>query len=469
MINSAKSHYPHFFGTGNFDLFDTPSTNNRMDAQSAPSGQVQVRFTTRNEDLAVGDTPIFVPTSLKRYGLSQIVNHLLKTEKPTPFDFLVQGQLLKTTLDEYIVQNGLSTESILDIEYIQSTLPPAYLASFSHDDWISGIQLTSDTILTSSYDGIARVWDKSGEIKFQSTGCGSSLKSASWHIPNQSFLTASLDQKIFHWVIEEPESMLDAEKKSSGILQTLFVGHKDIVERVRSLESSSVFISASADNTVGIWDFERSPETTLESFSSSISKKRRRKNAEFTPQAGARSPLILCEGHTGPVMDIVFSDDPSVAYSVGQDHTIKTWDLITGQNVDSKITKAPLLCVEKLTDLHLVICGSSARHIVVHDPRAGSDKIVSHTLSGHKNLVSGLSASPENPYMFASVSHDNTCRVWDVRATSGSIYTISRAEKTGSQWDKLFAVDWNKSIGIVTGGTDKQLQINQSSSFGKSE
>lgn len=79
LINSAKSHYPHFFGTGNFDLFDTPSTNNRMDAQSAPSGQVQVRFTTRNEDLAVGDTPIFVPTSLKRYGLSQIVNHLLKT------------------------------------------------------------------------------------------------------------------------------------------------------------------------------------------------------------------------------------------------------------------------------------------------------------------------------------------------------------------------------------------------------
>ena len=29
----------------------------------------------------------FVPVSLKRYGLSEVVNHLLPREDPVPFDF----------------------------------------------------------------------------------------------------------------------------------------------------------------------------------------------------------------------------------------------------------------------------------------------------------------------------------------------------------------------------------------------
>ncbi|EPY52598.1 ribosome biogenesis protein Ytm1 [Schizosaccharomyces cryophilus OY26] len=438
-----------------------------METKTNPTGQVQVRFTTRNPELTVGDTPILIPTSLKRYGLSQVVNHLLKSDKPTPFDFLIQGNLLRTSLDDYITQNGLSTESTLDLEYIESTLPPQYLAAFPHDDWISSVQLSSNHILTSSYDGIARVWDKSGQVKLQSLGLGSSLKNISWKAPEKSFLTSSLDQKIHFWEIEDDLSNIENEK-STAAFSTTFTGHKGVVERVRALPESNVFLSASTDKTVGIWDFERSPETTVESMDVNSSK-RRRKNDELVPRNGARAPLFLCEGHNESVMDVIFSNDPSAAYSVGLDHTIKTWDLITGQSVTSRITKNPLLCVEKLNDLHLLACGSSARSITLHDPRASSDKITSMTLSGHKNLVSDLAASPENPYMFASVSHDNSCRVWDVRATSGSIYTLPRSVKRGSQWDKLFSVDWNKSVGIVTGGTDKQLQINQSSSFDNSQ
>ncbi|EPX72823.1 ribosome biogenesis protein Ytm1 [Schizosaccharomyces octosporus yFS286] len=438
-----------------------------MDTKTNPTGQVQVRFTTRNPELTVGDTPILIPTSLKRYGLSQIVNHLLKSDKPTPFDFLIQGNLLRTSLDDYIVQNGLSTESTLDLEYIESTLPPQYLASFPHDDWISGVQLSSDYILTSSYDGIARVWDKSGQVKLQTTALGSSLKNVTWKNPNTNFLTSSLDQKIHFWEIEDDLSKTEDEKFMAN-LSTAFTGHKGLIESVRALPETNIFLSASADKTVGVWDFERSPETTLEP-SSATSSKRRRKNDEFVPRNGARAPLFLCEGHSDSVTNVIFAQDPSAAYSVSLDHTIKTWDLITGQTVASRITKNPLLCIEKLNDLHLLACGSTGRSITLHDPRVTSDKITSMTLSGHKNLVSDLCASPENPYMFASVSHDNSCRVWDVRATSGSIYTLPRTVKGGSQWDKLFSVDWNKSIGIVTGGTDKQLQINQSSSFDKSQ
>ena len=39
--------------------------------------QVQVRFVTKQAKYAVTDTPINVPLSLRRYALSEIVNHLL--------------------------------------------------------------------------------------------------------------------------------------------------------------------------------------------------------------------------------------------------------------------------------------------------------------------------------------------------------------------------------------------------------
>jgi ribosome biogenesis protein YTM1 len=39
--------------------------------------QVQVRFVTKQTEYAVTDTPMIVPAKLKRYGLSEIINHLL--------------------------------------------------------------------------------------------------------------------------------------------------------------------------------------------------------------------------------------------------------------------------------------------------------------------------------------------------------------------------------------------------------
>ncbi len=44
--------------------------------------------------------------------------------------------------------------------------------------------------------------------------------------------------------------------------------------------------------------------------------------------------LFLVEGHTQPVMDVCFSPDATVAYSVSMDHTIKIWDLFTAKYAD---------------------------------------------------------------------------------------------------------------------------------------
>nr|5DTC_A Chain A, Ribosome biogenesis protein YTM1 [Saccharomyces cerevisiae YJM1133]5DTC_B Chain B, Ribosome biogenesis protein YTM1 [Saccharomyces cerevisiae YJM1133] len=86
--------------------------------------QVKIRFFTREKDelLHVQDTPMYAPISLKRYGLSEIVNHLLGSEKPVPFDFLIEGELLRTSLHDYLTKKGLSSEASLNVEYTRAIL-----------------------------------------------------------------------------------------------------------------------------------------------------------------------------------------------------------------------------------------------------------------------------------------------------------------------------------------------------------
>ncbi|GME81119.1 unnamed protein product [Ambrosiozyma monospora] len=62
--------------------------------------------------------------------------------------------------------------------------------------------------------------------------------------------------------------------------------------------------------------------------------------------------------------------------------------------------------------------------------------------------------------MLLSGSHDGTVKVWDIRADK-SMYTITR-ENSANKKNKVFAVDWEKEIGILSGGDDKKLQINSS-------
>jgi ribosome biogenesis protein YTM1 len=54
-------------------------TSTTMDQGTAQNQQVQVRFIAQQEQYIVTDAPMLIPVHLKRYGLSEIVNHLLGT------------------------------------------------------------------------------------------------------------------------------------------------------------------------------------------------------------------------------------------------------------------------------------------------------------------------------------------------------------------------------------------------------
>lgn len=454
--------------------------------------QVKIKLVSKEEDetLRVSEAPLFVPVSLKRYGLSEVVNHLLgrdgETEetRPISFDFLIGEKLLRTTLDDYLVKNGLSNETLLEVEYTRSALPPSFLAAFSNDDWISSLDiinrdsplvqssnmlLLEPKIISGSYDGVVRRYNMSGKVETQFVGHSGPVKAVSWISPTR-IVSAGNDRQVRLWKTSLEGHLPDDENDTEvGKTLAILEGHKAPVSSLAVNSSTNRILSSGYDNVVCVWstnykDMSTVQASELDDKTLSTASKKRKKMAIQDESIRRRSPLAILEGHSQPVEQVIFDElDSSVAYSVSQDHTIKTWDLVTSRCVDTRTTGYSLLSIVQLPSLNLLACGSSARHINLYDPRISSnvtEQTSNIKLTGHTNFVVGLSKCPYNDNMFASCSHDGTVKVWDVRSER-PLYTITRESETPGAKNKVFAVSWDKEIGIVSGGLDKKIQINK--------
>lgn len=438
--------------------------------------QIKIKFFTKEDDenLQVNDTPLFVPTTLKRYGLSEIVNHLLADENPshiTPFDFLIDGKLLRTSIDEYLVKNGLSNEVFLTLEYTKAVLPPSFLTSFNNNDWVSSIDTIQASgqlkILSGSYDGVVRIYDMQGTVEKQFTGHSSSIRSVKWISPSR-LVSSGNDRQIRLWKNQQVDASNvqgedEEEEPTEGKTVALLEGHKAPVVSLAVNSDAHRILSASYDNTIGIWSTIHKEMNNIEVLEYdenvlSTSSKKRRKMAIKDSTLRRKSPLSILSSHKQPVEDICFDgNDNTVSYSVSQDHTIKTWDIVTGKVIDTRSTGFALLSILHKHTKNLIITGSSARHINLHDPRVDANELINAKLVGHSNFVVGLSNCTYNDNMFASASHDGLVKVWDIRSLN-PLYTITREESKSS---KVFDVCWDNSIGIISGGLDKKLQINK--------
>ncbi|KAI9887291.1 MAG: ribosome biogenesis protein ytm1 [Watsoniomyces obsoletus] len=477
------------------------------------TSQIRIQFTTNLADFQLPQStgPILVPTNstsdLRRYGLSTLVNHLLGTQRPTPFDFLISGSFLRSSLDDFLTAKGLSSESTLTIEYVRSVIPPLHIASFEHDDWVSSVDVLSrssaagiwagetqapapghERILTGSYDGRLRVWNTSGEVLATSPAPAdgvvlAGIKAVKFLSPSH-LVSAGLDRVIRIWNYTESESRITAELD--------LYGHRGSVDDIAVHSPSNRIFSASTDHTVGLWMTKKSgapaaPEGLINSSISGSSKRRKVPTSSNTP---IRGPMAQYRAHSAPVSGVIFAtNDATVGYSTSLDHTLRTWDLTTSALVDTRTTSHALLSITELPSLHLLATGTSARHITLIDPRVSATTVSSMTLRGHTNAVVSLARDPNNAYSLVSGSHDGTCRVWDVRSTKPgraqdstgltegavceSMYTIQREsmkgkpKRTAGEGCKVLGVTWDKCVGIVSGGEDKRVQINKGGGGGE--
>ncbi|KAK3296983.1 ribosome biogenesis protein YTM1 [Chaetomium fimeti] len=480
----------------------------------ASGAQVKVTFTTSEADLQLPETKrqLLVPADIRRYGLSRVLNSesMLDTGS-IPFDFLVNGSFLRTSLEDYLTSNGLSLESNLTLQYVRSLIPPVYEASFEHDDWVSAVDVLSESspsgrwsgdsfqrgqerILSASYDGLLRIWNASGQVIATSPsgshgGHTASIKAAKF-LTNSQLASTGMDRTVRVWKYTESDHF------SGDLKPTLeLYGHTGSIDSLEVDGASKRILTASADGAIGFWSTSKAsaPEADASLLPGAHVSKRRKVTTSIT--AAQRGPLSLMPIHSAPASAAVFDPrDRTVAYSASQDHTLRTIDLTTSTVVSTLSTSHALLSLCALprgSGAPLLAAGTSARHITLVDPRASAATTSVMTLRGHANKPVSLCASPHNEYALVSGAHDGTCRVWDLRSVrpatqdegglgsvSEPVYVIEREGSGGGkgvqqqqqqqqqkkvvagEGCKVFGVVWDAELGIVSGAEDKRVQIN---------
>ncbi|KAJ3156789.1 hypothetical protein HDU86_003555 [Geranomyces michiganensis] len=426
---------------------------------SAPTkgdAQVQVRFRTRQSQHAVADTAILVPAKLRRYGLSEIINHLLDSQKPIPFNFLIDGKFLQTSLNAYLEANALSTENVLDIEYVEATLPPQEAATFEHDEWISSLEghPVASLVLTGSYDSQARVWDRSGACKAVLRGHEGPVKSVAW-IPLQEatgtkhrFLTGAQDHKIFGW-----EYTNEAAGATTKIAYEC-VGHTGSVDALAVHRNGLQFASASFDGSVLVWSTDPTDVEEAEP------RKRRKVQGQASTETGGiplKRAIKRLGGHVGAVSTLTYeqsADTSAALYTGGWDHSVRIWDVQSSTNTATMNCEKVVLDMDHSSLSRLIVSGHTDNFIRLWDPRADDGLSVKLKLASHANWVSSVKWSPTSAFAFVSCSYDSTVKVWDIRSST-PLYTLSGGD--AAKDEKVFAVDWVGQY-IFSGGEDAQLR-----------
>ncbi|KAJ3168688.1 WD repeat-containing protein 12, partial [Irineochytrium annulatum] len=263
---------------------DATESDGLLPAAGAWRKEGRVRFSTRSKKYSITDAPILVPVSLRRFGLSEVINHLLGTSgclivlnySPIPFDFIIDGKFLRTTLSTYLERENLSTENVIPIEYVESTLPPQPSTSFQHDDWVSDVAGPADRgslIATASYDGNARIWVATGGCLAVLKRHEGSVKSVAWVLQGTNALilvgrmigsrltyarlraendgsSATLvsggeDEKIYGWKYDPTSKKVEVVFEARA--------HKGSVDCLAVSSDASRFASASWDSTINVW------------------------------------------------------------------------------------------------------------------------------------------------------------------------------------------------------------------------
>ncbi|MEA5595449.1 caspase family protein, partial [Rivularia sp. UHCC 0363] len=158
-------------------------------------------------------------------------------------------------------------------------------------------------------------------------------------------------------------------------------GHANSVYGVSFSPDGKMLASASADNTVKLWDISTGKE------------------------------IKTLTGHTNWVYGISFSPDGKILASASLDKTVKLWDTSTGKEIKTIPGHTDSVWgISFSPDGKMLASASGDNRVKLWDISTGKEI---KTLTGHTNDVRGVSFSPDGK-MLASASFDKTVKLWDV-------------------------------------------------------
>lgn len=468
---------------------------------------IEVKFVTRlGEKWRITDTPFSVPISLTRYGLSEIINHLIRdinegeadgTEgyQITPFDFIIDGEFLRTSIKKHLRDRGImGTEGTTVIEYTFALAQPDDKPPFKDDDWISALCVfrtknidgkLSDICISAAYDGVVKLWNdqktseseiKSANERFEglSEGIGviktlcPILRKDAYELSDTSsttetnlFLSGAKDGDIKAWKLT-PTMKKHEIKNEKGDISTddtlspgfdiaceaIFAGHTGSIESVDVSPDASRMCSASWDKNIRLWDIA---DISRGEVADGPAKKRKIGAEEDADDSLERKSLSTMKGHSEAISAVQWPTHFQII-SGSLDTTIRLWDVQSGKNASTLKGTKSVTTLAYNVENGLCVSGHNDGLLRFWDPRSSEKNPIVKTLKAHKSWISHVEWNPLRPTVLLSGSYDSSLKIWDLR--SSSAMNTAHPHKEGRV---LCAGWWSKADGsmeVISGGTD---------------
>ncbi|CAI9727768.1 biogenesis WDR12 homolog [Octopus vulgaris] len=418
---------------------------------SNTGSHVLVRLFTKQSQYSVPDAPFSVPSKITVKELNSLVNGLLKealtdTPKLVDFDFLIKGEFLHTTLLEHLVQSNISTEDVIEVEYLERHPAPQPEDSLVHDDWVSCIHGGKQYILSGCYDNTIHIWNKEGVNLKTISGHTAPVLCVSWIKHDESpvceFVTGSHDQTLLLWQWN-PKTK---EVKCNYVCR----GHSASVDCVAVDHTKKRMCSGSWDNMLKIWSTVADDNTAETTQDEEVNLLKKKKICGY--KAELRVPLLTLAGHSEGISSLCWVDRNQIC-TASWDHTMKIWDLERAESLTTMQGSKVFLDLAYSPLNQLIITGSADRHIRLWDHRTNEGAIVKNSFSSHRGWVSSVCWSPNSENHFISGSYDMLLKLWDVRSPKAPLYNMTGHE------EKILAVDWSIPELMLSGGADKHMKI----------
>lgn len=212
---------------------------------------------------------------------------------------------------EHLQERNVSSETTVDIEYVERTPAPEPQDSILHDDWVSSVKTLDKWILTGCYDSSVNIWTTHGKIVASSKEHKNVVKCVSWldqNDPSKGFVSVSHDLVGIIWSWEP--GTVDVVPKVA------LRGHERGIDSVGVSPNAAKIATGGWDTNLKIW------QASLEDETGEPAHKKSKGGRDLL----IRTPLNTLKGHKEAISSINWVDNYVVS-TASMDHTIKLWDV----------------------------------------------------------------------------------------------------------------------------------------------